>query len=151
MSDNKKKATEQAPKNKWNFNPTGIGGFGENPQNINPGGKPKKQQLFSYWLPFFKDLPDDEFNNYIKTRGKGNMYMAESIAYERVKKSKEDTAEYKDLADRTEGRAVSRTEITGSEGGAIAIETKLSPEQQETINDGLKDLLLKVHGEDAEK
>jgi len=133
------------------YNPAGIGGFGDNPQNINAGGKPKKQQLFSYWLPFFKDLPDSEFDNYIKTRGKGNMYMAESIAYERVKQSKNDTAEYKDLADRTEGRAVNRTELTGSGGGALEVETKLSPEQQALVNEGIKDILLKVHGEQEQE
>ena len=147
MSDNTIEQVFKKERLRPAYNPTGIGGFKDNPQNINPGGKPKKQQLFSYWLPFFKDLPDSEFDSYIKTRGKGNMYMAESIAYERVKQSKADTSEYKDLADRTEGRAVSRTEITGSEGGPVTVETKLSPEQQEMVNKGIADLLLKVHGD----
>jgi len=142
--------TEQDKRSLGN-NPTGIGGFGDHPELINAGGKPKKQQLFSYWLPFFKDLPDDEFDKYIKTRGKGNMYMAESIAYERVKQAKADMSEYKDLADRTEGRAVSRTEVTGANGGAVELETKLSPAQQETINEGIKNILLKVHGEDVQE
>ena len=129
-------------------NPTGIGGFGDNPQNINRNPKLlKNEQRFSYWLPFFKDLPDDVFNNYIKTRGKGKMFMAESIAYERVKNSKGDVTEYKDLADRTEGRAVSRTEISGVDGGAVEVETKLSPAQQDLINEGVKDILLKLNSD----
>lgn len=94
-----------------NYNPTGKGGFKDNPQNINMGGKPKKQQLFSYWLAFFKDLSLNEFKDYTKHRKKGDMYVAEAIAYTRVQNSLKDLPEYKDLANRTEGMPKQTAEI----------------------------------------
>jgi len=94
-------------------NPTGIGGFVDNPQNINFGGRKKNEQRFGYWLQFFKDLTLDEFTKYTETKKINDMYVAEAIAYERVKRARKDLNEYKDLADRTEGRALQTTNISG--------------------------------------
>jgi hypothetical protein len=94
-------------------NPTGKGGFKDNPENINFGGRPKNSQRFSYWLQFFKDMTSKEFNEYAKKRKVNDMYVAEIIAYERVKNSRTDLREYQDLADRTEGRPTNNTNITG--------------------------------------
>jgi len=97
-------------------NPTGKGGFGEHPENINKTGRPKNEQRFGYWLQFFKDLTNEQFYKYIEERPESQMYMAESIAYERVKKSKKNLSEYREVADRTEGRPKQTIE---HEGGVI--------------------------------
>jgi len=97
-----------------NANPTGKGGFKDNPQNINYGGRKKNEQRFGYWLQFFKDMTTKEFSDYPKTTKKPEeMFVAELISYERVKKARNDLKEYQDLADRTEGKAVVNTNISG--------------------------------------
>ncbi len=89
-----------------NANPEGKGGLQERPEDINRDGRPKNEQRFGYWLQFFKNLTSKEFKEYALTRSEDEMYVAEIIAYERVKASRKDLGEYKDLADRTEGRAL---------------------------------------------
>lgn len=93
-------------------NPSGKGGLADNPENINFGGRPKNEQRFGYWLQFFKDMTNAEFIKYPKTRNEDDMYVAEVIAYERVLNSRKNLKEYKDLADRTEGRAVQSLDLT---------------------------------------
>jgi len=85
-------------------NPTGKGGFSENPQNINPGGRTKNQQSFSYWMNYFKNLTNEEFKAWGKLPD-GSKYVAASLAYERVKNSQKEIQEFKEVADRTEGKA----------------------------------------------
>lgn len=94
-------------------NPTGKGGFTENPENINRDGRRKNEQRFGYWLQFFKDLTTKEFTDYSKNRKPEEMFVAEVIAYERVKNARKDLNEYKDLADRTEGKAIQNTNFSG--------------------------------------
>lgn len=97
-----------------NRNPSGKGGFGEHPENINRDPKIlKNEQRFSYWLPFFKSLTAKEFIQYAVDKKEEDMYVAEVISYERVANSRKDLAEYKDLADRTEGKAISNINLKG--------------------------------------
>lgn len=120
--------TEQDLKPQFpNINPTGKGGFGDNPQNRNAGGRPKNEQRFGYWMQLFKNLTNEEFVNYTKTRSENDMFVAEIIAYERVKKSRYDLKEFNEVADRTEGKAIQRQELTGK-GGESLLAPKLSPE-----------------------
>ena len=88
------------------LNPEGKGGLQERPEDINRTGRPKNEQRFGYWLQFFKNLTSKEFKEYALSRNEDDMYVAEIIAYERVKASRKDLGEYKDLADRTEGKAL---------------------------------------------
>lgn len=88
-----------------NRNPTGIGGFGDNPQNINRGGKPKNVQRFDYWMTVFKDMTYRELKEYTKARPLDDMYMAEAIAYQRVIHAMDELQEFREVADRTEGKA----------------------------------------------
>jgi len=56
------KSTRQVNKN---FNPTGKGGFGDNPQNINPGGEPKNS-LKNYVARKLAGLTDKEKDKWLK-------------------------------------------------------------------------------------
>ena len=58
------KPTEQAirPQDR---NPTGKGGFGENPENINPGGRPKNS-LKSYVAARLAEMSDEEKEKFLK-------------------------------------------------------------------------------------
>ena len=109
-----------------NRNPAGKGGFKDNPENINRDGRPKNDQRFGYWLPFFKSLTSKEFVEYGKEKKQDDMFVAELIAYERVKNSRKDLGEYKDLADRTEGKAPQSLELTGKIEHQVSFEEALN-------------------------
>lgn len=104
------------------LNPTGKGGLQERPEDINRTGRPKNEQRFGYWLQFFKNLTSKEFKEYALSRNEDDMYVAEIIAYERVKASRKDLGEYKDLADRTEGRALQTMKHEGDLITGIKVE-----------------------------
>jgi len=99
-----------------NANPTGIGGFADNPQNINYGGRPKNQESFTYWLNFFKGLTVAEFNEWGKN--KDDISVAANLAYIRIQNAKESLHEFKEVADRTEGKAPQTIDFT-SEGKPV--------------------------------
>lgn len=82
-------------------NPTGIGGLGEHPENINAGGRPKNQERYGYWLDFFKNLSEEDFKKY--RNNKKDMNMAELAAYARIAKTITDLKEFQEVANRTEG------------------------------------------------
>jgi len=103
-------------------NPNGLGGFKENPENINRGGRPKNEQRFGYWLQFFKNMSEDDFIEWPSITPREEKYIAAISAYERVKASKTDLPNFREVADRTEGRA-SQTLI--HEGGFLATERLL--------------------------
>ncbi|PIR43381.1 hypothetical protein COV24_02970 [candidate division WWE3 bacterium CG10_big_fil_rev_8_21_14_0_10_32_10] len=87
-----------------NANPTGIGGW-EKGQSGNPGGRPKNEQRIAYWLQFFKNLTFKEFKEYFKYKSEDEIYVAGVLAYERIRRAKEDLKEFKEVVDRTEGKA----------------------------------------------
>ena len=105
----------------WNPNPTGKGGFQERPQDISPGGWDKNNS-FSYWLNYFKTLKIDEFKAYKQEHP--DMTMAALAAYARAGKMIEDLPEFREVADRTEGKAKQNFDITtdGEKINAISIE-----------------------------
>ena len=93
-------------------NPEGKGGFKDHPENINAGGRPHNQESFVYWYGQFKNMTVEEFKAYEKTKPDGQRTVAESLAYARVVKARSDLKEFKEVADRSEGRPVQRTDIT---------------------------------------
>lgn len=90
-------------------NPTGKGGFKERPQDINPGTWNSKN-VFTIQLSRFLNMSTTDFEAFAKTP-KDKMTMAERIAYTRVAKGK-DLAEYKDMADRLQGKAAQSVDVT---------------------------------------
>lgn len=101
MSDNL--TTEQVTVNIPN--PGGKGGFADNPENINHGGRPKNVQRYDYWLQFFKDMKVADFELYLSSRSEGEMYLAESQAYKCMRSVAKDNKLWSIVADRTEGKA----------------------------------------------
>lgn len=96
-------------------NPTGKGGFGDNPQNRTHGGRWSKETSISYWQNKFIRMPLNEFEQWAKDTPKKDRTMAMEIAYQNVKKSKEDLLHQKELTDRTEGKAKQYTDITSGD------------------------------------
>ena len=63
-------------------NPTGKGGFGDNPQNINPGGEPKNS-LKSYVAKKLAEMTPEEKDKFLKSIGKSEQWkMAEGSPHQ---------------------------------------------------------------------
>lgn len=94
----KESTTEQVPTPP---NPTGKGGFGDNPQNRNPGGWDKSQSI-SYQYNRIGRMSDEEFAEFEPEN------QFQKIAYARVKSARDEKfglADTKEITDRTEGKA----------------------------------------------
>ncbi len=90
-------------------NPTGKGGFGDNPQN-KASGRWKKEESISYNINKFMRLVESEFEDYPKNN---NMTIAEKIAWERLSKARELLTEAVFVTDRTEGKPKESVEFSG--------------------------------------
>lgn len=85
-------------------NPTGKGGFQEHPELINAGGRPKNQESFTYWFNFFKNLTGDELKQWALDNTPDNRTTAAHLAYMRIRNAEGSLKEFKEVADRTEGK-----------------------------------------------
>ena len=95
--------TEQV--NKPAPNPTGKGGFGDNPSSINPGGRPKNVNSFAHWYRTFKDMSVKEFRAWEKDNPEEERSVVASLAYGMVAKARTDLKSFQEVADRSEGKA----------------------------------------------
>lgn len=100
------------------LNPTGKGGFGENPQNRS-NGKWKKENSVSYQYNRMLAMTTDELKDFTPTTN------AEAIAKRRVDRAMRDDdeslKETKEITDRTEGRAKQDINIDVDEKSAPLI------------------------------
>jgi hypothetical protein len=86
-------------------NPTGKGGFGDNPQNRSTGSWSKDSSV-SYWYRYFFSLTVEKFKKFPSENPEKIRLMACEIAYNAVLKSRKDLPYLKEITDRTEGRMV---------------------------------------------
>ena len=103
-------------------NPTGKGGFGDNPQNRNPGGW-KKEMVFSYQYRRFMNMSIDELEAYGKL-DKSDRTVVEDLAYRRVLAAQKSLPDVKEMTDRTEGKAAQTIGIT-TQDPVLAILNKM--------------------------
>lgn len=101
-----------------NANPTGKGGFGDNPQNRS-NGKWKKENSVSYQYNRMLAMTTDELKDFKPTTN------AEAIAKRRLERAMRDDdeslKETKEITDRTEGRAKQDINIDVDEKSAPLI------------------------------
>lgn len=86
-------------------NEKGVGGFQERPQDISRDGRPKNQESFTYWMNHFKNMPVKEFLDWPKVTPEATRSVASDLAWTRVLKARKHLDEFKEVADRTEGRS----------------------------------------------
>jgi hypothetical protein len=91
-------------------NPTGKGGFGDNPGNRSDG-RWSKENSKSYWLNYFDSLTESEFVEYPKAHK--DMTMAAISAYARIEKQKDELKEFQEVANRTEGMPKQSLKVEG--------------------------------------
>lgn len=100
--------TQQAVENPMNLNPTGKGGFGDNPQNRNPGGWDKRGSI-SYQYNLLMRMTPEQLKEYKPET------VAQEIALARIKAAKSGDKglnDTKEVTDRTEGKAPQSVDIT---------------------------------------
>jgi hypothetical protein len=109
------------------INPTGKGGFGDHPEN-KANGRWKKENTQGYCLNFFLQLTELEFLKWSDENPPEKRTVAQAIAWSRVAKAKKELPDYKEVVDRTEGKAMQYSDIT-TDGKQI-----ISPLIVSTIN-----------------
>lgn len=123
------------------INPTGKGGFVDNPENINAGGRPKNPESFTYWMNLFKKMSLIDFKLARENYDGDEWTVAAEAAYVRVEASLgKELANFEAVADRTEGKA---PQTVIHEGG-IFTDTKVeflivdaptdTPQQETTVD-----------------
>lgn len=98
------KTTKQAT------NPTGKGGFGDNPQNRSNGGW-KKEMVFSYQYKRFMNMTLKELDEY-RSSPMDSRTVVEELAYHRVMAAKVSLPDVKEITDRTEGKSRESLDVT---------------------------------------
>lgn len=96
-----------------NRNPTGRGGFKDNPQNRSNGGW-KKEMVFSYQYRRFMNMTIEELQNYALTP-KDKRTVVEDLAYNAVVRAKNSLADVKEITDRTEGKPQQSVDVTSGD------------------------------------
>lgn len=101
-------------------NPSGKGGFGDNPQN-RANGRWSKETSISYWYNYIIRLSVNELETFKPET------VAQQLAYNSVMEAKNELSYLKEVTDRTEGRAMQQTDIT-SQGEKITTPTAIQVE-----------------------
>ena len=86
-------------------NPTGKGGFGDNPSSINAGGRPKNVNSFAHWYRVFKEMTVKDFLEWETKNPEETRNVVATVAYQKVKDAKTDLKSLQEVADRSEGKA----------------------------------------------
>jgi hypothetical protein len=121
--------TKQAD-NPMNLNPTGKGGFGDNPQNRSDGGW-KKENTISYQYKRFLNMSPDELKAFANVPD-NERTVAMDIAYSQVLASRKSLPHTKEITDRTEGRAKESHDIT-TNGQSLILRSLTREEIDERI------------------
>ncbi len=102
-------------------NPTGIGGFGDNPQNSNPGGRPKNAESFAYWYGQFKNMSVKDLKSWQNDNPEDTRTVASDLAFVRVINARKDLREFQEVANRSEGMPKQSIETQGDNTITVTI------------------------------
>ena len=115
----------------YNRNPTGRGGFSDNPQNRSDGRwKPENSQ--SYCLNMFLKMTKAELYEWMDNNPPNDRTMAQILALSRVLKAKKELADYKEVIDRTEGKAPQTINVESGLFTQQGLEVEVIDDQNKT-------------------
>ena len=117
--------TQQVP------NPTGKGGFGDHPENRNPGGW-KPEYTFSYQYRRFMNMTVEEFKAWKDLTADKDKTMVEELAYVAVLKARSDIRDRQEITDRTEGKAPQTVIVDGGFFSKEKLKVEVVDEQRNT-------------------
>lgn len=118
----------QTIKQDYNRNPSGKGGFGDNPQNRGSGSW-NKEMVFSYQYRRFMNMSLNELNEW-RALGDMEKKVVEELAYQAVMRAKSSLPDIKEITDRTEGKAKESLDIT-TDGESLNKVKQLSDDELE--------------------
>jgi hypothetical protein len=95
-----------------NRNPTGKGGFGERPEDINRSGTWNPRMTFSFQCRRFMNMTVEEFKSWKELTADKDKTMVEELAYVAVLKARTEFRERQEVANRTEGMPKQSTDLT---------------------------------------
>lgn len=104
--------TKQGIERDMNINPSGKGGFRDNPQNRSDG-RWKKENTISYQYRRFLNMTPDELMDF-KNVPTSERTVAMDIAYSQVLASRKSLPHTKEITDRTEGKAPMSVDVTSN-------------------------------------
>lgn len=96
-----------------NRNPTGKGGFGERPEDINRSGTWNPRMTFSFQYRRFMNMTVEEFKSWKDLTADKDKTMVEELAYVAVLKARSDIRDRQEITDRTEGKAPQTVVVDG--------------------------------------
>lgn len=98
-------------------NPSGKGGFTENPENRHKGGfSPEHSVSFNYRK--FLSLPERDFEKWLKEHPERT--LAQSLAHKAAKRARKELPYLKEVTDRTEGKPAQAVDVT-SKGQELTV------------------------------
>lgn len=112
-------------------NPTGKGGFGDHPENRNPGGW-KPEYTFSYQYRRFMNMTVEEFKAWKDLTADKDKTMVEELAYVAVLKARSDIRDRQEITDRTEGKAPQTVVVDGGFFSKEKLQVEVVDEQRNT-------------------
>ena len=115
MTKKTRKQVRKAP------NPTGKGGFKERPQD-RASGRWKKEDSISYQYNMLLRLSKSAFKKWLEDHPEDQRTMAQEIAFNAVSEAMSDFKYLTEVTDRTEGKSINRTELSGSEEKPIVVD-----------------------------
>jgi len=88
----------------WNPNPSGKGGFGDNPDNRN-GGRWKGEDSVSHQYNKFLRMTAEEVKEWETDYPEDKRTMAQELAYRAILRARKSLRDLVEVTDRTEGKA----------------------------------------------
>lgn len=112
------------------INPTGKGGFKDNPENRNSGYWSAEDSI-SFQYKKLQKLTIEELEQWISQNPKSVRTVAQDLAYKALVKAQKELSYLKEVTDRTEGKASQAIDITSNGetiGATIRFEESPKPE-----------------------
>jgi len=115
-----------------NRNPTGKGGFGERPEDINRSGTWNPRMTFSFQYRRFMNMTVEEFKSWKDLTADKDKTMVEELAYVAVLKARSDIRDRQEITDRTEGKAPQTVVVDGGFFSKEKLKVEVVDEQRDT-------------------
>lgn len=111
-------------------NPTGKGGFKDNPQNRNSGTWNSEDSISFQYKKLIR-MPVNDFKNWLQDYPEKDRTVAQELAYNAVVKARKDLKYLIELTNRTEGTSKQSIDVNGD----LSVTTLLSKLTGENIQD----------------
>ena len=115
-----------------NRNPTGKGGFGERPEDINRSGTWNPRMTFSFQYRRFMNMTVEEFKSWKYLTADKDKTTVEELAYVAVLKARSDIRDRQEITDRTEGKAPQTVVVDGGFFSKEKLKVEVVDEQRNT-------------------